>query len=97
MIPTIVLHVTMYFLPESPRWLVSQDRQSDALHVLARLHSKGDIENPYVRAELAEIVAKIQWEKSNPPPTYGSMLFGSDARRTWLAIGVVSVHWNGIN
>lgn len=96
MIPTIALHVTMYFMPESPRWLVSQDRQSDALRVLARLHSKGDTESPYVRAELAEIVAKIQWEKSNPPPTYISMLFGSDSRRTWLAIGVVSVHWNDI-
>lgn len=80
----------MYFMPESPRWLVQQDRQQEALQVLARLHSKGDTTDAYVRAELAEIVAKIQWEKRNPAPTYVSMLFGEEARRTWLAIGVVS-------
>lgn len=91
LIPTLALHFTMYFMPESPRWLVQQDRQQDALQVLARLHSNGNRDNPYVRAELAEITTRIQWEKSNPPPSYTSMVFGSDARRTWLAIGVVSV------
>ncbi|RAO73330.1 uncharacterized protein BHQ10_009342 [Talaromyces amestolkiae] len=88
MIPTIVLHITMYFMPESPRWLVQQDRQQEALEVLARLHSKGDTNDAYVRAELTEIIAKLRWEKSNPPTTYASMLFGVEARRTWLAIGV---------
>lgn len=88
MIPTITLHITMYFMPESPRWLVQKDRQQEALEVLARLHAKGDTNDPYVRAELAEIIAKLQWEKRNPPPTYFTMLFGAEARRTWLAIGV---------
>jgi hypothetical protein len=91
MIPTIMLHVTMYFMPESPRWLVQKDRQQEAQQVLARVHARGDQEDPYVRAELAEIIAKIQWEKSNPPTTYAQMLFGSESRRTWLAIGVVSI------
>lgn len=91
MIPTIVLHITMYFMPESPRWLVQQDRQQEALEVLARLHSKGDTNDAYVRAELTEIIAKLRWEKSNPPTTYASMLFGMEARRTWLAIGVVGL------
>lgn len=76
-------------MPESPRWLVQQDRQQEALEVLARLHSKGDTNDAYVRAELTEIIAKLRWEKSNPPTTYSSMLFGAEARRTWLAIGVV--------
>ncbi|KAL1964869.1 hypothetical protein VTN77DRAFT_6371 [Rasamsonia byssochlamydoides] len=88
MIPTIALHLTMYFMPESPRWLVQKDRQQEALQVLARLHAGGNTEDPYVRAELAEIVAKIQWEKQNKPLSYGQMLFGSEARRTWLGIGV---------
>jgi hypothetical protein len=86
---TITLHFTMYFLPESPRWLVQNDRQEEALAALARLHANGDVDDPYVRAELSEITAKIAWEKRNPPPSYSQMLFGGEARRTWLGIGVV--------
>ncbi|KAL3703128.1 hypothetical protein TMatcc_010316 [Talaromyces marneffei ATCC 18224] len=88
MIPTTILHITMYFLPESPRWLVQQDRYQEALEALARLHSKGDVRDAYVRAELTEIITKLRWEKSHPPTSYASMLFGVEARRTWLAIGV---------
>ncbi|KAH8690868.1 putative sugar transporter [Talaromyces proteolyticus] len=88
MVPTIILHITFYFMPESPRWLVQQDRLQDALQALAKVHSRGDTSDPYVKAEMAEIVAKIEWEKRNPPITYAAMLFGLEARRTWLAIGV---------
>ena len=88
MVPTIALHITMYFLPESPRWLIQKDRLEDATRALAKLHAKGDVEDAYVKAELAEIVSKIQWEKQNPPPSYFSMLFGNDSRRTWIGIGV---------
>lgn len=88
LIPIIALHITMYFMPESPRWLVQQDRSEAALRALARVHADGDTEDPYVKGELAEIVSKIQWEKENPAPSYVSMLFGQERRRTWLGIGV---------
>ena len=90
MIPTVSLHLTMYFMPESPRWLAQRDEHEKALHALARLHSDGDINDPFVQAELAEIVAKIKWERENPPPGYIEMLFGRDRRRMWLGLGVVS-------
>ncbi|KAJ5698573.1 hypothetical protein N7462_000578 [Penicillium macrosclerotiorum] len=88
MIPTASLHLTMYFLPESPRWLAQRDDHEGALRALARMHSDGDINNAFVQAELLEIESKIQWEKQHPPPTYLEMLFGRDRRRTWLGIGV---------
>jgi hypothetical protein len=87
---TVTLHVTMYFLPESPRWLVAKDRQEDALNVLAKLHARGDTEDLYVKAELAEIMAKIAFEKRHRQPSYFSMLFGDEWRRMWIGIGVVS-------
>lgn len=90
MIPTVALHVTMYFMPESPRWLAQRDENEKALHALARLHSDGDINDAFVQAELAEIVAMIKWERENPPPGYIEMLFGRARRRTWLGLGVVS-------
>ncbi|KAJ5691235.1 hypothetical protein N7488_011970 [Penicillium malachiteum] len=88
MIPTVTLHVTMYFMPESPRWLAQRDEHEKALEALARMHSDGNINDPFVQAELAEIEAKIQWERQNPPPSYLQMLIGKDRRRTWLGIGV---------
>lgn len=94
MIPTASLHLTMYFMPESPRWLAQRDEHEKALQSLARLHSNGDINDPFVHAELAEIEAKIQWERQNPPPSYIQMLVGRDRRRTWLAIGVVSLYFS---
>lgn len=88
LVPVITLHITMWFMPESPRWLVDKDRIDDALKVLARVHARGNTEDPYVKAELSEIVSKVEWEKKNPPPTYIQMLFGSEKRRTWIGIGV---------
>jgi hypothetical protein len=38
----------MYFLPESPRWLVAKDRHEEALRVLAKLHAGGDTNDLYV-------------------------------------------------
>lgn len=75
-------------MPESPRWLAQRDEHEKALKALAQLHANGDINDPFVRAELVEIESKIQWEKQNPPPSYLKMLFGPDSRRTWLGIGV---------
>ncbi|KAJ5606292.1 high affinity glucose transporter [Penicillium lagena] len=39
-------------------------------------------------AEMAEIVAKITFEKSHPPPSYYDLLLGTHKRRMWLGIGV---------
>lgn len=89
MIPTVALHLTMYFMPESPRWLAKRDEHEKALNALAQLHSNGNINDPFVIAELVEIEANIQWERENPPPSYIQMLIGRDRRRTWLGIGVV--------
>ncbi|KAH0524368.1 hypothetical protein TsFJ059_006892 [Trichoderma semiorbis] len=88
MMATVALHVTMWFMPESPRWLVQKDRQEEALQVLAQVHAGGDINDPYVQAELAEIVAKLSFEKNHPPPSYFDLLLGSQRRRMWIGIGV---------
>ncbi len=91
---TVTLHITMWFMPESPRWLVQKDRQEEGLQVLARVHSGGDINDAYVQAEFAEIVAKISHEKLHPAPSYWDLLFGSQRRRMWIGIGVVGTALN---
>lgn len=78
-------------MPESPRWLAQRDNHEKALQALAQLHSNGDVNDPFVQAELVEIESKIKWEREHPPPNYIEMLIGRDRRRTWLGIGVVSL------
>jgi hypothetical protein len=86
----VALHITMWFLPESPRWLVAKDRHEEALRVLATLHARCDTDDLYVQAELKEIIAKINFEMRHPAPSYFQLLFGSEWRRMWIGIGVVS-------
>ncbi|KAF9887270.1 hypothetical protein FE257_010398 [Aspergillus nanangensis] len=48
-----------FTIPESPRWLISQDRHEAALRVLAEYHGEGDRNSPLVRLEYREMVEEI--------------------------------------
>jgi sugar porter (SP) family MFS transporter len=49
-VPALILFIGMYFLPETPRWLVSKDRDEDARRVLRRTRTDEEVEQ-----ELQEI------------------------------------------
>ncbi|KAM0512522.1 hypothetical protein ACHAPE_008845 [Trichoderma viride] len=54
-VPGAILFVSLFFFPESPRWLASKDRWEECHEVLANLHAKGDRSNIAVLAELEEV------------------------------------------
>ncbi|KAF2141946.1 uncharacterized protein K452DRAFT_326536 [Aplosporella prunicola CBS 121167] len=47
------------FLPETPRWLIANDRHEEALSVMAKYHGEGDRESPIVQLEYREMVEDI--------------------------------------
>jgi SP family sugar:H+ symporter-like MFS transporter len=44
-VPSLILLVGMYFMPETPRWLVSRGREDEARDVLMRSRSEQEAEN----------------------------------------------------
>ncbi|KAF2877000.1 general substrate transporter [Massariosphaeria phaeospora] len=47
------------FLPETPRWLIANDRHEEALNTMARFHGEGSRESPIVQLEYKEMVEDI--------------------------------------
>ncbi|CAN3481320.1 high-affinity glucose transporter Hxt2p [Diutina catenulata] len=54
MFPGIVF-VLVWFIPESPRWLVGTGREEKARQLLAKYHCGGDVTHPLIDFEIAEI------------------------------------------
>lgn len=59
-----------FLLPETPRWLISHDRDDEAKEVLARLWSEGDINHPRCISEYNEIKEGIELERRENISSY---------------------------
>jgi sugar porter (SP) family MFS transporter len=98
MIPGVLLFFGAFFLPYSPRWLVSKDRHEEALQVLAQLRSGGDITHPDTVAEHEEIIAQVKHEREVSVNSYLELFKGGLRRRMILGILVqIFQQFTGMN
>ncbi|KAJ5361511.1 Major facilitator superfamily domain general substrate transporter [Penicillium brevicompactum] len=74
--------------PESPRWLVSVDREEDALAVLARHHAAGNTSSPLVNWEYQQILTTIRAEKEASKNGSYAEMFKTPGNRRRLMISV---------
>ncbi|OAA56191.1 Sugar/inositol transporter [Niveomyces insectorum RCEF 264] len=93
-VPSVIQIVFIYWIPESPRWLVSKDRGDAALAILTKYHGGGDAKNATVQFEYREIRETINLEKTVGRTTTYLDFFRTKGNRWRLAIlislGVIS-------
>ena len=87
----------IWFMPESPRWLMMKDKHDKALNVLAKYHAEGDVEDEFVQLEYAEIRAAIDADKESGQTQWVDFLKTKGNRKRIgiiTAIGFFS-QWSG--
>lgn len=92
-IPSILCLVLLPFVPESPRWLVSQGKNEQALKVLAITLSNGNTSDSEVLTAYNQIVVSIAYQKENPASQswLAATKTPSNRKRTVLAISVAII------
>ena len=61
-LPALIQVVFIYWVPESPRWLISKERYEEAETILAYYHANGDKTNATVAFEFREIKETLRLE-----------------------------------
>ncbi|KAI1756342.1 MFS sugar transporter-like protein [Xylaria castorea] len=99
LVPAITLATLILLFPESPRWLIDHDRPEEGLATLARLHSGGDINDSWVRAEFAQIQESITDEHEKEAKSYVELFKNKSAfRRLFLACSIqASIQLTGVS
>jgi sugar porter (SP) family MFS transporter len=97
-LPSVIQLVFIYWVPESPRYLIAKDRQDQALAILAKYHANGNENHPTVQFEYREIKETIRLEMETTKNSSYADFFKTRGNRYRLAIllslGIFS-QWSG--
>ncbi|KAG8974115.1 hypothetical protein FRC05_007863 [Tulasnella sp. 425] len=96
-LPSLLQVIFVWFVPESPRYLISKGKDHQAKLVLGKYHGNGNIDHPLVHYEFNEIKEAMSMEKDMSQQSY-LYLFRTKGNlrrmRVIIALGVFS-QWSG--
>ncbi|KAJ4331624.1 hypothetical protein N0V87_009022 [Didymella glomerata] len=90
-VPSLLQICTVFLLPESPRWLISKDRDDEAFAILTKYHAEGDADSILVKAEMAQIRATIKLEMENSNQSWLDLFKTPGMRRRTLIAGFLGL------
>ncbi len=95
--PSLLQITFVFFLPESPRWLITQDRSQEALDILTKYHSEGDRGLEFVQAEFAQMQTTIRLELEVKTKSFWRLFKTSGMRRRLLITTMLGLftQWSG--
>ncbi|KAH8809347.1 hexose transporter [Xylogone sp. PMI_703] len=83
-VPSLLQLTLIWWLPESPRFLVSKERYDEALNIMAKYHANGDCTDEWLRFEFAEIRSSIESEKQSKNQGWKALIATPGNRRRVL-------------
>ncbi|KAI1423675.1 general substrate transporter [Xylaria sp. FL1777] len=89
--PSLLQVVFIFFIPESPRYLISKDRHEEAFKILVKYHAEGDENSEFAKAEMAEIKTTIAIELEHSKRSWLDMVNTAGNRRRLLIGSLVGV------
>ncbi|TPX19111.1 uncharacterized protein E0L32_011184 [Thyridium curvatum] len=88
-VPPILILLSLYWTPDSPRWLVFKDRSDDALKVLRRVRRRQDVEAGVCELEIAAMREDAGATTVKGP--WKDLIKGNNRRRTNIACSIMSL------
>ncbi|KAF3014327.1 hypothetical protein E8E15_002782 [Penicillium rubens] len=91
LISSSLVVLTVWFIPESPRWLYSHGHREKAWDVITRYHGEGSRDNAYVHLQVREYEEAINLEGADKNAFDFRSLIGTKAAR-WrlMCVGIAS-------
>lgn len=95
--PSLVQVIFIFFIPESPRFLISKDRHDEARAILLKYHAEGRTEDVLVNAEMAQIEETIRLELEASKQSWSDMIRSAGMRRRLLIGSLLGLftQWSG--
>lgn len=97
MAPSLMQMAFIFFIPDSPRWLITNDRSDEAYEILATYHAEGNADSEFVKAEFAHIQTTIQIEMETSSKSYMDLFKTKGMRRRALISAMLGLftQWSG--
>ncbi|KAI0017284.1 sugar transporter [Xylariomycetidae sp. FL0641] len=97
-LPSVIQIIFIWWVPESPRYLVAKDKHDEALAILAKYHANGNVHHPTVQFEFREIKDTIKIEMESKANSSYMDFFRTKGNRyramVLLSLGLFS-QWSG--
>ncbi|KAI0784889.1 hexose transporter [Abortiporus biennis] len=96
--PSLLQLTFIWFLPESPRWLISKGKGEEAFAILAKYHAEGDLNSEFVKAEYAEIESTLELEMEHAKKSGWKEIVGTPGMRKRVLICSflgLATQWSG--